>query len=95
MRLGSKHAGVSVTPTGARVSGSIPGTGISARKELGSKKGRRASNEEFEEVEIYYAEQPSTQPSKIISAILLPIYLVAFSRSLAWGSQLCCNQTHQ
>ena len=42
-RLGSRHAGVSVTPTGARVSGSIPGTGISARKELGTKKRRSSS----------------------------------------------------
>lgn len=39
-RLGGRHAGVSVTPTGARVSGSIPGTGISARKELTSSKSR-------------------------------------------------------
>lgn len=39
-RLGGRHAGVSVTPTGARVSGSIPGTGISARKELTSSKSK-------------------------------------------------------
>jgi hypothetical protein len=36
LRVGGRHAGVSVTPTGARVSGSIPGTGVSFRKELGT-----------------------------------------------------------
>lgn len=77
-RLGSRHAGVSVTPTGARVSGSIPGTGVSVRKELGTKSRRTKQVQEDQDIEIYYVEEPKPQPSKIISAILLPIYLVGF-----------------
>lgn len=45
-RLGSRHAGVSVTPTGARVSGSIPGTGVSFRKELRGSKNSDSAEEE-------------------------------------------------
>lgn len=78
VRVGHKNAGVSVTPTGARVSGSIPGTGISVRKELGSKRKRSAQDNEQQEFEIHYLEEERPQPSKIISAILLPIYLVGF-----------------
>jgi hypothetical protein len=77
-RLGSRHAGVSVTPTGARVSGSIPGTGISARKELGSKSRRSKEVQKNQDIEIHYVDEPKRQPSKIMSAILLPIYLVGF-----------------
>jgi hypothetical protein len=77
-RLGSRHAGVSVTPTGARVSGSIPGTGISARKELGSKSRRSKQVQEDQDIKIYYVDEPKRQPSKMMSAILLPIYLVGF-----------------
>lgn len=55
LRVGGRHAGVSVTPAGARVSGSIPGTGVSFRNEIGTQsEARDESNLSDEEVEKGY-----------------------------------------
>jgi hypothetical protein len=90
VRVGTKHAGVSVTPTGARVSGSIPGTGISARQQLGTRKGRKASQENTDEVEEFYLQEPST-PSFVLTVILMPIYCFGFLLFTCLGIASLCQ----
>lgn len=88
IRVGTRNAGVSVTPTGARVSGSIPGTGISASKELRGAK-QRSDSHEIDELDSYEGEEleqvEAGSPSRIMSAILIPIYAVGFFVTAALG----------